>query len=273
MQRIPPLRKAMSYVQQARAPLPDRLEAYNFLEREVLADVFEPDFLAAVDPKQPRAIARDVYARTTSTSPVNRMMHLDLKKILADNDLRKVNVTCEMAGIEVRYPLLDDELVAFSGHLSPSHKVNRLQLRHFFKDALKDFLPPETLVKTKHGFGLPFGLWLEKRRDTARDRERQPDGVSASRVRQARLRRPAAASPPIQSRQLFRRDDLDHHHARALAAWPRTVIGREFDSISGHHPTTSSGIGKRDISRNRWAICCSQTFSADRVTTSHGIAA
>jgi asparagine synthase (glutamine-hydrolysing) len=161
VQSIAPLRKAMSYAQQARTPLPDRIEAYNFLEREVLAEVFDPDFLAAVDPHEPRTIAREVYARTTSRSPVNRMMHLDLKKILADNDLRKVNGMCEAAGIEVRYPLLDDELVAFTGRLSARQKVRRLQLRHFFKQALKDFLPPQTLVKAKHGFGLPFGLWLQ----------------------------------------------------------------------------------------------------------------
>ena len=33
-------------------------------------------------------------------------------------------------------------------------------LYHFFyKEALKDFLPQETLRKEKHGFGLPFGEW------------------------------------------------------------------------------------------------------------------
>jgi asparagine synthase (glutamine-hydrolysing) len=178
--RVPLLRKARSYVQQANIPLPDRLEAYNFLEREVVNEIFEPDFLAAVDSKQPLAISREVYARTSSTSPVNRMMHLDLKKILADNDLRKVNVTCEMAGIEVRYPMLDEDLVAFSGHLSPSHKVNRLQLRHFFKNALKDFLPPETIAKSKHGFGLPFGLWMQQ---DARLREIANDSLLAFRQR------------------------------------------------------------------------------------------
>jgi asparagine synthase (glutamine-hydrolysing) len=162
VEHIGPLRKARSYVQQARVPLPDRLEAYNFLEREVLADIFEPEFLRAVDPHQPRAIAREVYHRTTSPAVVNRMMHFDLKQTLADNDLRKVNRMCELAGIEVRYPLLDDELVAFSGRLTPSQKVHRLKLRHFFKEALSDFLPPETITKSKHGFGLPFGLWMER---------------------------------------------------------------------------------------------------------------
>jgi len=162
VERIPLLRKARSYVQQARIPLPDRLETYNFLEREVLADVFDPDFLRAIDPRQPRDIAREVYGRTSSRSPVHRMMHLDLKETLADNDLRKVNLTCELAGIEVHYPMLDDELVAFSGRLTAAQMVRGLRLRHFFKDALEDFLPPETIAKTKHGFGLPFGLWLER---------------------------------------------------------------------------------------------------------------
>lgn len=160
--RIPPLRKARSYVQQANVPLPDRLETYNFLEREALAEIFEPEFLAAIDPHQPRDIAREVYERTTSSSAIDRMMHLDLKETLADNDLRKVNRTCELAGVEVRYPLLDEEMVGFSGRLSPSQKVKGTRLRPFFKDALSDFLPREVITKTKHGFGLPFGLWMER---------------------------------------------------------------------------------------------------------------
>ena len=87
-------------------------------------------------------------------------MHLDLKVTLADNDLRKVSRMCDVAGIEVRYPLLDDALVDFSGEIPASLKVKGLKLRHFFKHALRDVLPPETLAKTKHGFGMPFGLWL-----------------------------------------------------------------------------------------------------------------
>ena len=32
---------------------------------------------------------------------------------------------------------------------------------YFFKQALNGFLPDEIINKTKHGFGLPFGIWLE----------------------------------------------------------------------------------------------------------------
>ena len=156
-----PLRKAKSYIQQAAVPLPDRLEAYNFLHRTPLADILEREFLAAVDSEDPLDLLREVYQRTASTSTINRMMHLDLKMTLADNDLRKVSRMCDIAGVEVRYPLMDDALVEFSGRIPPSLKLKGLKLRYFFKEALKDFLPPETLAKTKHGFGMPFGLWLQ----------------------------------------------------------------------------------------------------------------
>jgi len=58
--------------------------------------------------------------------------------------------------------------VEFSGHLSPVQKVRGLKLRPFFKESLSDFLPQATIAKSKHGFGLPFGLWME-RDDALRD--------------------------------------------------------------------------------------------------------
>ena len=158
--RIAPLRKAKSYIEQATIPLPDRLESYNFLHRAPLDEIFHREFLAEIDPDHPGQLMREVYQRANSRSPVNRMMHLDLKITLADNDLRKVSRMCDVAGVQVHYPLIDEALVEFSGELPPSLKIKRLRLRYFFKQALRDFLPPETISKTKHGFGMPFGIWL-----------------------------------------------------------------------------------------------------------------
>jgi asparagine synthase (glutamine-hydrolysing) len=61
----------------------------------------------------------------------------------------------------VRFPLLHDEVVAFSARLPPGLKLRGARLRYFFKKALQDFLPPEIITKTKHGFGMPFGRWVE----------------------------------------------------------------------------------------------------------------
>jgi len=159
---LPPVRKARSYIAQAKVPLPDRLESYNFLHRTALAEIFEPDFLRRVDVSEPLRLLRDAYARVDSGSALNRMLHLDLKQTLADNDLRKVSGMCEAVGVDVRYPLLDEDVVALAAEIPPTLKVKGLKLRYLFKKALRDFLPRETLRKTKHGFGLPFGLWLRE---------------------------------------------------------------------------------------------------------------
>jgi asparagine synthase (glutamine-hydrolysing) len=154
-----PIRKLKSYIRQASVPLPERMESYNFIYRQPLDEMFEPEFLASVNPDIPKEMLQDAYFRADSGHPVNRMLHLDMKFTLADNDLRKVSRMCETAGIEVRYPLLDEALVNFSGQLPINYKVRGQRLRWFFKEALKDLLPREIITKSKHGFGLPFGVW------------------------------------------------------------------------------------------------------------------
>ena len=52
--------------------------------------------------------------------------------------------------------------MAFSAGLTAKQKLNGTKLRYFFKEALRGFLPDEIITKQKHGFGLPFGVWLQK---------------------------------------------------------------------------------------------------------------
>ena len=161
-QNLPLLSKLRSYIAQAKIPLPDRLESYNFLHRTPLCDIFQESFLEEVNIEEPLNNIREVYQRTHANSTLHRMLHLDMKNTLADNDLRKVNIMCEIAGLGVSYPLLDDAMVEFSGRVPPNLKIKGFALRFFFKNSLKDFLPPEIIKKSKHGFGLPFGLWLNQ---------------------------------------------------------------------------------------------------------------
>ena len=157
---IPPLRKLRSYVEQARPPMPQRYASYNLLMYLGNSNVLTPEFLASVDVQHPHALLVEAHAPFAGASLVNQMMGIDLRLILADGDLPKVTRMCELAGVDVAFPMLDERVVAFSGHLAADLKLRGTTLRWFFKHALRDFLPPAVLAKKKHGFGLPVGEWL-----------------------------------------------------------------------------------------------------------------
>jgi asparagine synthase (glutamine-hydrolysing) len=155
------LGKAQRYIRTASLPMPARYDNYNLLERLGPAEIFTPEFLASVDRNLPSRQMAQTYQQAHARSLVNRMMAFDLKYTLADSDLPKVSRSCELAGVDIRYPLLNDAVVAFSARLAPRLKLKGTRLRYFFKEALRGFLPDEIISKSKHGFGLPFGPWLE----------------------------------------------------------------------------------------------------------------
>jgi asparagine synthase (glutamine-hydrolysing) len=158
---LPLASKAGSYIAQANTPLPDRLQSYNFLHRHTAEEIFADDFLTGVDRALPLELLRSIYQRPKSASDLNRMLYLDWQITLADNDLRKVSQTCALAGVDVAYPMLDDALVEFSCRVPSAWKIKGTNLRHFYKAALTGWLPQETIDKTKQGFGLPFGVWMQ----------------------------------------------------------------------------------------------------------------
>jgi len=162
---VPGLRKVASYVEQARVPMPDRTQMYNLLARLGVDEVLAAPLLVQVDTGEPLRDLRATYDGVRAHSLVNRMLAHDWRYTLAENDLPKVRNATAIAGIPVGFPLLDDALTDFSLRLPPRLKLKGLQLRWFFKEALRGFLPDAILRKQKHGFGLPFGVWVNRHTD------------------------------------------------------------------------------------------------------------
>ena len=157
---LPPLRKVKSYIEQAKIGMPERMETYNFLHRTPLADIFSGDFLNQIDPDEPVHSLGVTYHRAPADDLIKRMLYLDDKFTLADNDLRKVNRMCDLAGIDVQYPMLQENLVEFAASIPSKWLMKGFELRSFYRESMRDFLPKETLAKSKQGFGLPFGVWM-----------------------------------------------------------------------------------------------------------------
>jgi asparagine synthase (glutamine-hydrolysing) len=154
--------RAARYVRRSKITVPDRLFSYTLLSSVPGPELFTADFLAAVDGHHPLTPARNYFSSAPAQTDLNRWLYLDLKTTISDNDLRKVTVMSRLAGVTPRYPLLDPALAEFTGTIPARLKVKGPQLRYLFKKAMAGVLPPEIIAKRKHGFGLPYCVWLRE---------------------------------------------------------------------------------------------------------------
>jgi asparagine synthase (glutamine-hydrolysing) len=166
------LGRARRYVRRANLPNPERYYFSEFLFARAAEELLGKDVRDTVSKRHPYAILETHYRQARATAELNRLMYIDLKVTLGDNDLLKVTRTAELAGVAVRFPFLSLPLVEFTGTMPARFKLRGLEKRYLFKQAFGPLLAPETLAKRKHGFGVPTSAWLKAHagfRELARD--------------------------------------------------------------------------------------------------------
>ena len=125
--------KAKRYVRRSNMPNPQRFYSYNLLAEMDNAEIFQPEFLAQVDTGCFVQRAQRLYDQAAPADDTDRLLYLDMKSTITDNDLRKVTQMVEAAGLQVRYPLLDRDLVDFAATIPPDLKVKPGKNRYIFK--------------------------------------------------------------------------------------------------------------------------------------------
>ncbi len=114
----------------------------------------------------PFARGRALFNRCPAPDLLNRLLYLDMKTLLADEILTKVDRTSMAVGLEVRVPLLDYRLVELSARLPMGLKLAQGQGKRVLRDAVEGWLGPRAARAPKHGFDVPTDAWF---RGPARD--------------------------------------------------------------------------------------------------------
>ncbi|MBM4197418.1 MAG: asparagine synthase (glutamine-hydrolyzing) [Gammaproteobacteria bacterium] len=104
----------------------------------------------------------DAFRRFPGTDFVNRLMQVDMVTQLPDDLLLLTDKTTMATSLECRVPLLSNTMVDLAARVPSSMKIHGAGLKHLFKTALRDSLPPQVLKKAKRGFGAPMGVWLKQ---------------------------------------------------------------------------------------------------------------
>jgi asparagine synthase (glutamine-hydrolysing) len=99
-------------------------------------------------------------ASISAAESFDQMLYIDLRHFLADHNLNYTDKLSMAAGVEVRVPLLDVDLVQFAASTQISHKIRRFDGKHVLKRAVERYLPGAVVRRSKVGFGAPVRHWL-----------------------------------------------------------------------------------------------------------------
>ena len=147
------------------------------------------------------ATARGILGDVAGRGLLEQALYLDTHMFLPDGILLCNDKMSMAAGLELRVPFLDLELMRFVERIPASRRVRPRQPKRLHKRALRRLLPPEIVNRTKHGFATPYDDWL--RASLGREVERRYTPHSAL----AELIDPAAAARLVDE---HRRGRADH---------------------------------------------------------------
>ncbi len=98
------------------------------------------------------------------TDSVNEMLHVYLRGWLTEDSLLRADRTSMAAGVELRYPVLDQDVVDYLTGLPGRAKIKRRWGRWYDKWPLKRLLeqdlPPRLVWRPKRGIPSPLDRWL-----------------------------------------------------------------------------------------------------------------
>jgi len=161
MQNAPwPLGRAHRYVRRANIPNPRRFYSYELFFSRDGYELLHPGFREAISSDAPNRVIETHFFRPDVAEELHRLLYLDMKLTIGDNDLLKVTRTAEFADIAVAFPMLNVPLVDFVNSLPADYKVRGLDKRYLFKQAFRTLLPSAIVAKRKHGFGVPTSVWM-----------------------------------------------------------------------------------------------------------------
>ena len=86
---------------------------------------------------------------------------INTRLMLADDFLFKVDMASMKEGLEVRVPMLDEDLFSFALTLPHDVKVQGRTCKLVLRNMAQRWLPPDVATKPKMGFGIPVDRWVD----------------------------------------------------------------------------------------------------------------
>lgn len=105
---------------------------------------------------------RSAFGGCRTPDFINACICVDVKTVLPNDYLTKVDRASMANSLEVRVPFLDHELMEFCLALDSRHKLRGLTTKYLLKRVMARRLPREILKGKKKGFSIPLSRWFRE---------------------------------------------------------------------------------------------------------------
>ncbi len=103
---------------------------------------------------------RACFDRAAGAALLNRLLYVDIKTLMADGILTKVDRASMAVALEVRPPLLDHRLVELCAAMPDDLKLQRGRGKIVLRRMLARWLGDAVAARPKRGFDVPVDVWL-----------------------------------------------------------------------------------------------------------------
>lgn len=141
--------------------IPDiHIENWFLLNRDFVPEVLQPFFRLDENSVQWKS-----YLSPTVDSPppdpLNAILDLEIRTVLADRLLMKVDMATMSESLEARPPYLDHRVVEFAFQVPANYKIRFFKGKYLLRKAAEQLLPRSICWRRKHGFILPITKWAK----------------------------------------------------------------------------------------------------------------
>jgi len=141
------------------------LRTYSIVTPTTLDGMFNPAFRSEINLDLPRQLVRGWLADAPAGTMLERMTYIDTRTSLPDNLLLCGDKMTMAAGIELRVPFLDRELMLIAERIPGKHKVSWVRNKVIHKRACERWLQRKIVHRRKVGFSNPMSRWLTQNLD------------------------------------------------------------------------------------------------------------
>ena len=135
---------------------------FRWTDTSILDSLFSPELSQELKDHDSNSIMSDfIEPLITNKTRLDCMLALEQRYFLTDHNLIYTDKMSMAAGVEVRVPFLDKDLVEFASKIPNKYKQKGSVGKWVLKMAMEPYLPKEIFHRQKAGFGVPLRGWVK----------------------------------------------------------------------------------------------------------------